>query len=127
MIKRLQERRDEGFTLIELLIVIIILGILATVVIFAVGGIRDRGQENACKTEKKNIETALEAYLSDNDVDTYPTALASLASLKNPGTLASRWALVTTSGGSTAYTVSSSQAPFLDGLLKCNTFGDGGA
>lgn len=35
--------RRHGFTLIELLIVIIILGILGTVVIIAVNGIRDRG------------------------------------------------------------------------------------
>ena len=38
------KKNDEGFTLIELLIVIVILGILATVVVFAVGGITDRGQ-----------------------------------------------------------------------------------
>ena len=36
-------RQDEsGFTLIELLIVIVVLGVLSTVVVFAVGGIKDR-------------------------------------------------------------------------------------
>ena len=34
---------EEGFTLIELMIVIVILGVLAGIVIFAVGGITDRG------------------------------------------------------------------------------------
>ena len=38
MLERVKQRRsEEGFTLIELLIVIIILAILATIVIFAVG------------------------------------------------------------------------------------------
>jgi prepilin-type N-terminal cleavage/methylation domain-containing protein len=56
-------RRDEGgFTLIELLIVIVILGILAGVVLFATGGITDRGTVAACKTDLKNVETAVEAY-----------------------------------------------------------------
>ena len=41
------KKQDEGFTLIELLIVIVILGILATVVVFAVSGIRDSGDQSA--------------------------------------------------------------------------------
>src|SRR3990172_9330866 len=56
-------RKDErGFTLIELLIVIVILGILAGVVIFSVGGITDTGEQSACKTDLKTIEVAVEAY-----------------------------------------------------------------
>ena len=55
------KNQDEGFTLIELLIVIVILGILATVVVFAVGGITDQGQTSACKAELKTIEVAVEA------------------------------------------------------------------
>ena len=56
------KKNDEGFTLIELLIVIVILGILATVVVFAVGGITDRGQVSACKADRATIEVAVEAY-----------------------------------------------------------------
>ena len=37
------KKQDEGFTLIELLIVIVILGILATVVVFSVRGLTDPG------------------------------------------------------------------------------------
>jgi prepilin-type N-terminal cleavage/methylation domain-containing protein len=54
--------KDEGFTLVELLIVIVILGILATIVVFAVRGITDQGQESACKATAKTYEVAIEAY-----------------------------------------------------------------
>ena len=49
MFRAIQRAREEesGFTLIELLIVIVILGILAGVVIFSVGGITDTGVEVA--------------------------------------------------------------------------------
>lgn len=58
------KKQDEGFTLIELLIVIVILGILATVVVFSVRGITDDGQENACKTDGRTLEVAVEAYFA---------------------------------------------------------------
>jgi prepilin-type N-terminal cleavage/methylation domain-containing protein len=58
------KKNDEGFTLIELLIVIVILGILATVVVFAVGGITDRGQDSACDTDRATLEVAVEAYFA---------------------------------------------------------------
>ena len=59
-------RRQAGFTLIELLIVIVILGILAAIVVFAVGGITDRGEASACKADVKNVEVASEAYFAKN-------------------------------------------------------------
>jgi len=56
-------RRDEnGFTLIELLMVIVILGILSGIVVFAVGGITDKGQTSACKADLSTVATAEEAY-----------------------------------------------------------------
>ncbi|MBI4729745.1 MAG: prepilin-type N-terminal cleavage/methylation domain-containing protein [Acidobacteria bacterium] len=62
MLQRLKGSRDErGFTLIELLIVIVILGILAAVVVFAVGGITSRGANAACKSDFKSVEVAQEA------------------------------------------------------------------
>ena len=71
------KKQDEGFTLIELLIVIVILGILAAVVVFAVGGITDEGQTSSCKAELKTVEVAVEAYRAQEG--TYATAIANLS------------------------------------------------
>ena len=76
MRKRLQEARqnEDGFTLIELLIVIVILGVLAGIVVFAVGAFNDRGQVAACNAEKKTVEVAAEAYRAKQG--TYPQSAA---------------------------------------------------
>jgi general secretion pathway protein G len=57
-----ETKQDKGFTLVELLIVIVILGILATVTVFAVTGITDKGKTSACDADAKTIQTAEEAY-----------------------------------------------------------------
>ena len=73
MIQRLQEKRnEEGFTLIELLIVIIILGILAAIVVFAIGGTRGDAVASSCKTDAKSIQLSLEAQKTKSGK--YPVA-----------------------------------------------------
>ena len=56
--------KNKGFTLIELLIVIVILGILAAVTVFAVRGITDKGTTSACASDKATVATAAEAYFA---------------------------------------------------------------
>lgn len=75
---RLRAARNDqrGFTLIELLIVIIILGVLAAVVVFSVRGITDTGEQSACETEFRTVETAIEAYYAETGTD--PGALQDL-------------------------------------------------
>jgi len=67
------ETGDGGFTLIELLVVIVILAILAAVVVFAVGGITDKGTTSSCKSDTKTLQTAEEAFFANNNTSLYTT------------------------------------------------------
>ena len=73
MDNHIEEKKDKGFTLVELLIVIVILGILATVTVFAVRGITDQGKTSTCKADKKTLETAVEAWYAQNGLAANPT------------------------------------------------------
>ena len=53
---------DEGFTLVELLVVIIVLGVLATITVFAVRGIVDQGEDSAEAADERTLVTAEEAH-----------------------------------------------------------------
>jgi prepilin-type N-terminal cleavage/methylation domain-containing protein len=65
-----EAKQDKGFTLVELLIVIVILGILATVTVFAVTGITNKGKTSACQADVKTIQTAEEAFSANTGLYT---------------------------------------------------------
>ena len=69
---------DSGFTLIELLIVIVILGLLAGIVVFAVSAFNNDGKTAACKSDLKNVEIASEAYYAKQTPHAYAASMDAL-------------------------------------------------
>ena len=51
---------------------IVILGILSTVTVFAVRGITTTGRTNACATDKRVLDTAYEAFAAQYGITTIP-------------------------------------------------------
>ena len=72
---RLPKRGEKGFTLIELLIVVAILGVLAAVVIPNVGRFIGAGEDEAAETEFSNVQTAVIAMMTDNELSELPVPI----------------------------------------------------
>ncbi len=88
----LKKEHHGGFTLVELLIVIVILGVLAAIVVFAVGTTSQNAVAASCSADAKSVETALNAY--DAQMAVYPAsvgALATTASVPNGGGWVGPW------------------------------------
>jgi prepilin-type N-terminal cleavage/methylation domain-containing protein len=67
--------KTKGFTLIELLIVMALIGLLATIAIPRLANTKERAQLAAMKSDLRNLVTAQENYLAENQK--YTTDLGS--------------------------------------------------
>jgi general secretion pathway protein G len=77
-----QQARESGFTLLELMVVIVIIGLLATVVVVNVLPSRDRAMVEKARADIALIEQGLEMYRLDNF--NYPQTQDGLAALVQP-------------------------------------------
>ncbi|HEY6109497.1 MAG TPA: prepilin-type N-terminal cleavage/methylation domain-containing protein, partial [Gemmatimonadales bacterium] len=69
-------KSSRGFTLIELLIVVVIIGILASIAIPKFANTKEKTYIAAMKSDLRNLATAEEAYVFDSL--TYTSTLSSL-------------------------------------------------
>jgi len=74
-----REKRRSGFTLVEILVVVVILGLLATLVIPRVVGRGEEAKRTAALVQIRSIEQALELYKLDNGF--YPSTEQGLEAL----------------------------------------------
>jgi len=74
-----KKRRKNGFTLIELMIVVIILGLLASIVVPKLFKSVGKAKPVAAKTQIENLKTALSTYWLENNA--YPTTEQGLTAL----------------------------------------------
>ena len=80
--QRRRRRREEGFTLVELMVVIVILGLLATIVAINVLPSGDKARVEKAKSDIATIESGLEMYKLQNF--NYPTTSDGLQALITP-------------------------------------------
>jgi general secretion pathway protein G len=73
---------EHGFTLVELMVVIVIIGLLATIVAINVIPATDTARVEKAKADISTIEQALEQYRLDNL--TYPAGADGLQALLTP-------------------------------------------
>lgn len=81
--------KDDGFTLVELLVVLVIIGLLASLVAPRVLGYLGEAKHDSAAMQIRSIESALELYFIDNGH--YPTAAQGLAALSSAPPLSPAW------------------------------------
>lgn len=102
--------------LIEMLIVIVILGILATVVVMSVRGITDRGEDASCDADVRTLASAAEAYFAKHGGSSIPPDGADLDAFER--TLANEGLLRETSN---LYDLDADGAVLVNASSRCTT------
>lgn len=83
------DTKQSGFTIVELLIVIVVIGILATITIVAYSGIQVRARDTTRIDKVKNIAKAIDLYYVDNG--RYPPILDGMGLETSCGSQTDNW------------------------------------
>lgn len=100
--KRRGQAINRGFTIVELLVVIVVIGILATITVVAYGNVSLKARDNVRKSDIAAITKAMELYYLDNGQ--YP--VISPNGTTNPG-LNTAWVI----SGDSSWSVLEAQLP----------------
>lgn len=76
---------EEGFTLIELLLVVVVLGILAAIVVFAMQNLTSTTAAAACRADAKSVEVGVAAYKVQTGDDPLNVAVLTVAGMAPDG------------------------------------------
>lgn len=126
-------KQNRGFTLLELLVVIAIVGLLVTIMTFALKQAQQSARDSKRKSDLENIAVALELYRSD--CNAYPGGVSFGGSLAGTGvcagktymtsvpqdTVTGRTYAYSTSGGS--YTLCAALEGETTGVSGCGSCG----
>lgn len=112
-------KAEKGFTIVELLIVIVVIGILASIVIVAFNGVQNRAKTQSSQASASNVQKKIEAY--NAATGSYPTitsyaALTTALNGQNESTLANSGITLGTPVNTTTTTV---------GIWNCTASGTG--
>lgn len=69
--KILDKRKQQGFTVIELIVVLVIIGILASLIVFSYNGVRSRDRDALRQSDIDTLQGHLEIFYAENS--RYPT------------------------------------------------------
>ncbi len=67
-----KNNNERGFTIVELLIVIIVIGILATLVLIAYGNVQGQARDTKRQSNAQSVATAAENFRTASSAGTYP-------------------------------------------------------
>jgi general secretion pathway protein G len=87
---RRKVRAARAFTLLEVLMVLVILGMLAGIVVYQLGGVREKAERDATAVNIAAVEGAIDLY--HGAVGKYPTSLQELVTAPDDEIDRQKWA-----------------------------------